>query len=112
VELIALSFGREGILVSYRGGLFRAWPPQIKVVNPIGSGDSLVAGFAVGLMSAMAIEDTIRLGVAAGAANAAIWDAASCTKEEIWRLVPEVRLQRAKEEDISGLLPNLLMEAL
>jgi 1-phosphofructokinase family hexose kinase len=112
VELIALSFGREGILVSYRGGLFRAWPPQIKVVNPIGSGDSLVAGFAVGIVRDMAIEDTIRLGVAAGAANAAIWDAASCTKEEIWKLVPGVRLEKAKEADISGLLPNLPVEAL
>jgi len=112
VELIVLSFGREGILVSYRDQLLRAWPPQIKVVNPIGSGDSLVAGFAVGLADGMAIEDTIRLGVAAGAANASIWDAAGCTKEDILKLVPGVRLERAKEADISGLIPNLPAEVL
>ena len=51
----------------------RCWrirPPRIKVGNPIGSGDAMMAGIAVGLAQTRDMREALRLGIACGAANA------------------------------------------
>jgi fructose-1-phosphate kinase PfkB-like protein len=53
-----------------------------------------VAGFACALLWGWEEERTIRLAVAAGAANAAVWDAASPGRAEVEALAPGVRLRR------------------
>jgi tagatose 6-phosphate kinase len=45
-------------------------PPRVKVKNPIGSGDAMMAGIAVGLWRGESIAEAVRLGIACGAANA------------------------------------------
>lgn len=45
-------------------------PPTINVVNPIGSGDSMMAGIATRLLRGGNLVSALRLGVACGAANA------------------------------------------
>ncbi len=93
IELAVLSRGRAGAIVACGDRLWRTRPPQVEEVNPVGSGDAMVAGLAVGLVRGYAIEDVIRLGMAAGAANAAMWDAASCRREEVERLLPGVEME-------------------
>jgi tagatose 6-phosphate kinase len=74
VNLVVLSLGKGGAIVSDGAIRLRAVPPEIKEVNPVGSGDALVAGFAIGLMEGMSLKDTAKLAIAAGAANAMSWD--------------------------------------
>jgi tagatose 6-phosphate kinase len=45
-------------------------PPPVKAKNPIGSGDAMMAGIAVGLWRGESMTEAIRLGIACGAANA------------------------------------------
>ncbi|HVM61141.1 MAG TPA: hexose kinase [Verrucomicrobiae bacterium] len=45
-------------------------PPRVKVENPIGSGDAMMAGIAVRLLRGGSIEEAVRFGIACGAANA------------------------------------------
>jgi tagatose 6-phosphate kinase len=45
-------------------------PPRVKAKNPIGSGDAMLAGIAVGLSRGKTMLEAVRLGVACGAANA------------------------------------------
>jgi tagatose 6-phosphate kinase len=45
-------------------------PPRVKAKNPIGSGDAMLAGVAVGLLEGRPMVEAVRLGVACGAANA------------------------------------------
>jgi tagatose 6-phosphate kinase len=45
-------------------------PPCVKTKNPIGSGDAMMAGIAVGLERGEAIAEAVRLGIACGTANA------------------------------------------
>ena len=52
-------------------------------MNPVGSGDALVAGFAIGLLEEMPLEAMARLGVAMGAANAMSWEIGHFTKAEV-----------------------------
>ncbi|UCH34804.1 MAG: hexose kinase [Armatimonadota bacterium] len=93
IELVALSLGKAGALVDWNGRRWHAQPPQVEEVNPVGSGDCLVAGFACGLLWGWEAERTIRLAIAAGAANAAVWDAASPSRAEVEALIPGVTLR-------------------
>ena len=45
-------------------------PPHVKPGNPIGSGDAMMAGIAVGLSRGRSMLDAVQLGMACGAANA------------------------------------------
>jgi 1-phosphofructokinase family hexose kinase len=94
VELVVLSLGKDGALVSRGEERFHAVPPKIKEVNPVGSGDALVAGFAIGLMEKTPLVETAKLAIAAGAANAMSWDIGHFALQEVESLVPEVRIIR------------------
>ncbi|MCP4639063.1 MAG: hexose kinase [bacterium] len=83
VELVALSLGKDGALVSRGGEQFRVVPPAIEEINPVGSGDALVAGYAIGLMEDMSLRDMAVLGCAAGTANAMSWDIGHFTADEV-----------------------------
>jgi tagatose 6-phosphate kinase len=92
-EFVVLSLGAEGALVGVGKRRWRAIPPPVKAVNPIGSGDAMMACLAVGLLQGQSFEEMIRLAVGAGVANAVMWDAASCTAEDIARYSLDVRLK-------------------
>ncbi len=83
VRLVVLSLGKEGALVSRDGERLRVVPPAIQEVNPVGSGDALVAGFAIGLMEGMPLEEMARLACAAGTANAMSWDIGHFTQAQV-----------------------------
>jgi len=93
IEVVALTDGPAEAYVQWGERRWIARPPTVKTVNPVASGDSLVAGVAVGLARGLPPEDVIRLGIASGAANAEMWQAASCTRERIEQLVPQVQLE-------------------
>lgn len=69
IELPIISLGSEGSVAGFKGKIYRAQPPRYKAVNAVGSGDSFVAGIAIGLSRGLSIEDTLRLGSACGTAN-------------------------------------------
>ena len=71
IALAVISLGSEGIVASSSTTTQFAAPPPVEVRNPTGSGDCLVGGFAHGLERRLPPEQTIRIGVACGAANAA-----------------------------------------
>lgn len=93
--MVVLSLGHEGALVSRDGKRLRATPPAIREINPVGSGDALVAAFAIGLLEDMPLEDMARLAVAAGTANAMSWDIGHFTRDEVEALLPQVSVAKA-----------------
>ncbi|MGI9861503.1 1-phosphofructokinase family hexose kinase [Moorella naiadis] len=92
IAVVVISLGKAGALLVTENLALRAYPPHIKEINPVGSGDSLVAGLAVGILKGYSWEESLRLGVAAGAANAAMWTASSCTREQVEALLPAVKI--------------------
>lgn len=72
IKCIVVSLGANGSIVYFDGNIFRVTIPKVKVVNPVGSGDSLVGGFAVGLERNYSMDKIIALGTACGTANAMI----------------------------------------
>lgn len=94
VELAVLSLGKNGALVSRGDQRLHAAPPAIREVNPVGSGDALVAGFAIGLMEDMPLEDMAAFAVAAGTANAMSWDIGHFTRAQVEGIVDDVEVRR------------------
>ena len=77
--------GDGAILVTEAGEVYQARPPKGKVINSVGAGDSMVAGFLTGYMETGEYEQAFRLGIASGSASAfCSWLA---SKEEIERLL-------------------------
>lgn len=94
IELVAVSCGKDGSITVCKEGVYRAIAPVIEAVNTVGCGDSLVAGFAVGLCRNMAIEDTIKLATAISAAGAMRVETGFYRPEDMLELLPRVRVER------------------
>jgi len=67
---IFLTDGKRKVGIYAQGKSYLATPPQINVVNALGSGDAMVAAFLFGWFRKMPAEDLIRFTIAAGAVNA------------------------------------------
>ena len=69
IKLPVVSAGKDGCYSFLEGKVYHFVPPDVNVINPVGSGDSFVAGLAVGLMRKQSMMDTIKLAMACGTAN-------------------------------------------
>jgi tagatose 6-phosphate kinase len=90
IEQVVLSLGEDGALVSRGGTKLRVSPPAIEEVNAVGSGDALVAGYALGLSQDLPLEVAARLACAMGTANASSWDIGHFDPALVARLKGEV----------------------
>lgn len=70
IEVVVVTMGADGALLADGEGVVQARVPQIKEVNPTGSGDLLMAGLAVGIDQGQRARDAIALGAACGTAGA------------------------------------------
>ena len=69
IELIVITMGGDGALVKFKDDFYNVNIPKIDVVNPVGSGDSTVAGIAYGIENNLNIEDTIKYAMTCGILN-------------------------------------------
>jgi len=81
-ENVLISMDKDGaILITKDKKMLYSEAPKGKVVNSVGSGDSMVAGFITGFITHNDYEKALKMGIAAGSASAFSKDLA--TKEEI-----------------------------
>ncbi|MDL2310562.1 hexose kinase [Peptostreptococcaceae bacterium OttesenSCG-928-C18] len=69
IELIVVTMGARGALVKHKESFYDVKIPKIEVVNPVGSGDSTVAGIAYGIENKLSIQETIKYGMTCGILN-------------------------------------------
>jgi len=67
---VVVTLGSEGAVVVAQEGCWQANSPSINVVSTVGSGNSMLAGFAVAILNGESVKNALKLGVACGAANA------------------------------------------
>ena len=90
---VLISMGKDGaILVTENNEVFISNVAKGKVVNSVGAGDSMVAGFISGYLNSNSYEDALKLGSASGSATAFSSDLA--TKEFIDKLIKEINIER------------------
>jgi 1-phosphofructokinase family hexose kinase len=88
--------GAAPVLALLGGRHYRVHPPEVEVVNPVGSGDSLLAGLVDGWLAGMTAEPLLRHAVACGVANAEVWDAGVVDPERVRALEDEVGIEVLK----------------
>lgn len=83
---VLVSMGAEGaVLVAEDGKVYEMDAPKGEVLNSVGAGDSMVAGFLAGYLESNDFEKALKLGICAGSATAFSYGLA--TKSEIDKLL-------------------------
>ena len=85
--LVSLA-GEGAVLIAVDGQVFDAPAPKGKLINGVGAGDSMVAGFVAGWIEKQDYEYAFHMGVASGSASAFSENLA--TKEEIINVYNQV----------------------
>lgn len=89
---VLVSMGGLGaVLVDEQGGVHKSKAPEGVVVNSVGAGDSMVAGFLAGWMEKKNYEYAFHMGLAAGSASAFSENLA--TREEVARVYQDSFLE-------------------
>lgn len=96
VQHVVVSMGGEGALLVTKELALAAEAPKGQVVNTVGAGDSLVAGFLASYVQHEDATEAFRYGVASGSATAFRSDL--CEKSGVLELIGEVKI--VHEEDV------------
>lgn len=96
------SQGAQNVLVSLgaKGAIFigedtyKVSIPNIKLLNPVGSGDSSVAGFAYGIINSYNTEECIRSSMACGISNAMNEETGFISLEELKNIKDKIVIEK------------------
>lgn len=70
IEWVVVTLGSKGALVKHLDTIYKVSPPKINAVNPVGSGDSVIAGFASGLVRKLPEIELMKYALSMGVLNA------------------------------------------
>lgn len=88
-ENVLISMAGDGaILVSADGEVYASEAPKGKVVNSVGAGDSMVAGFITGYLRSHSYETAFHMGICTGSASA--FSERLATQEEVDHILKQM----------------------
>lgn len=70
IPWVVVTLGADGAIIKYGDHLYRVTAPKVEAINPVGSGDSVVAGFAAGFSRGLIGEELMKFGLSMGVLNA------------------------------------------
>lgn len=70
VPWVVVTLGADGALVKQNHAIYSVTAPKVNAINPVGSGDAVIAGFAAGLSRGLTDVALIKYGLAMGVLNA------------------------------------------
>lgn len=94
IAMPVVSLGALGAVAADADAVWHAAIEPVPTRNTVGSGDCLLAGMAVGMVRGMDLQQTLRLGVACGAANAQGEETGFVERQAVEALLSRVRVQR------------------
>jgi 1-phosphofructokinase family hexose kinase len=92
IKINFLSDGAQPLYASNFGFHHKIPIPRIKVLDPTGSGDSMVAGMVYGFSKSLIFEDTAKLAVYLGMRNASSWDTCAVELNEENKIEKRIRI--------------------
>ena len=93
LDLGMITGGPHGAVVASAEGVWEAAPPPVGLVSATGSGDSLTGAFLWALEEGWSVPEALKLGVAAGAANATVYGSGFCSREMIFSMFARTTVQ-------------------
>lgn len=92
VRLVCVSLGAAGSIACHEGRCYRVRVPKITCKNPVGSGDSFVAGAATALARGEDTQSILRLAAACGTANALEAESGFVRPDAVRALLPQIEI--------------------
>ena len=90
---VLISLGGDGaILLTEKNEVYYSNTPKEQVINTVGAGDSMVAGFVAGYLKKQDYKEALKLGIASGSATA--FSAGLALKEEIDELLKQITIEK------------------
>jgi 1-phosphofructokinase family hexose kinase len=93
---VAITLSGEGAVLATDGRVWTAWPPRVRVVSPVSSGDCFLAGLVLGMAEESDPGAALRRGVAAGTASVLSAKAGEIDPERYAELVAKIRVEPIK----------------
>ena len=93
-EIVVLTLGDQGALLVTGDDVLRAQALPIKPVSVVGAGDSFLGAMIWSLATGHDVATAFRYGVAAGSAALLLPGTELCLREDVERLVGDVKVQR------------------
>lgn len=88
-ENVLVSLGGDGaVLASGDGNIIKCNAPKGKVINSVGAGDSMIAGFLAGWLGKGEYDYALKLGIASGSASA--FSGSLAEKSDIYNIFKEL----------------------
>lgn len=96
IEIVAISLGQDGSMVFHKNNIYKITVPKVKVLNPIGSGDSMIAGFAVSMNRGYDFETMLKIGAACGTANAMENETGKVDQGNMYRVMEDIVIEKIR----------------
>ncbi len=93
IKLVVISLGAKGSIAGYNDKFYKVTFPKVKAINTVGSGDSYVAGVAVGLNRGYDIKELLKLASACGTANSLEKETGFVREEVVLDLINKVNVE-------------------
>lgn len=94
VEWVIVTLGKQGGIVKHRDELYQVTIPSVEAINPVGSGDSVIAGFAVGMKRGLEEEELITFGLTMGVLNAMEEKTGSINVDKVTSVTEQITVQK------------------
>lgn len=92
---LLISLGKDGaIFIDESNEVYRVSIPRVDIKNPVGSGDSTIAGFAYGLSKKKTIEETLKLAMACGMSNAMMDETGNIDLNVVEELLNKIKVEK------------------
>lgn len=91
-EYVLVSLGSKGAILTGKGISFKAIPPFVEAKSKVGAGDSLIAGLLLKLEKGMPLKEAFVFGVACGTAAVLTVGTKLCSRENVEKIFPEVKV--------------------
>ncbi|MFB6468475.1 hexose kinase [Cytobacillus sp. Hz8] len=97
IEWVIVSLGSKGAFIKYRHEFFQVKIPSVPVLNPVGSGDSVVAGLAVAIQGNKSREEIMKMAMTTGVLNAMETQTGFVDKRKFDLIYPQIEVLKVDE---------------
>lgn len=92
VKNVCVSMGKDGMILVNKDFVYKVEIPKIDVVNTVGSGDSSIAGFALGIARKYDLKETLKLANACGMSNVMHISTGDINLEDIEKFIDQINV--------------------
>lgn len=89
---VFVTLGKNGALLKHHNQFYQVVIPSIEAINAVGSGDSAIAGFCLGLIQTNDIQSATQYAMAAGMANALQHETGYVNVQDFESLLPKISI--------------------